>query len=92
MADQGAPDHAVTFMEVIGQPGVGYVREGEPPLPSVVLTGDEALHLTAIMGGAAQGQSAHESGLVLDPDCPICAAAMAKMSELAAAAEEARRA
>jgi hypothetical protein len=76
------------LVELIGQPGVGYTRPGEPPLPSVVFTGDEALHITAIIGGAHRGESAHASGLVIDKDCEVCVAVFAKLGDLTDAAGE----
>lgn len=85
--------------QVIGAPGAGYERPDDPPLPYVVLSGDEVLHLVALaqvkkasVDLALPGHTA-ELGQQVDPKCPICASLFGeggKLPELLAAAEERR--
>lgn len=75
--------------EVIGAPGDGYQRPDDPELPYVLLTGDEMLHLIALVQTEPGKPPVHTQGgnpHGPDPQCELCGPIMGKAEMLLAVA------
>lgn len=71
--------------EVIGAPGDGFQRPDDPELPYVLLTGDEMLHLIALVQTGPGKRPVHINGgnpYGAEPRCELCGPIMAKTQML----------